>query len=819
MADHPLAALAKRIVGQNFAARHDAVESFLLSEIPSLANNRDDFVRMTNWYLETIQSHPPESSLFPLLVRQFEEDKLLYGRGVAATQGKDWGQRRAQFARAAAASTLGDSSTEVRYRGSILGDGETGISEEKLRSETTSIEAFNKELNRREELQRQRLRELDSEIADLTDVLRRSTGAQKKMLEADIALRTQEREEILAEKKSTTVDMFRRWKRFATDERTRGAQASTYDTQRGSDIAPTDEVVSAPARQPRTGPSRMQALKLAAREHTRLSRDAREPASAMQGILLFALIVAVPASVWFGSWLFIMPVAILFFLMCELSRVRDEVGLGGGVVLLVLLLFHGLMVASEFSIGRMWIWIICAGALVTVFWLFFPDSKLGELIGNPVFLAVFLACYTIPGLLSLLSAWVPIPDIARGVIEFVVTFFPPWLFLFLLHGEANDPDGALSKVFTVFKFAILPILVIGLVYAAGNVSDILPPALSLGAQGSSERIQQVIDTLNEWRTDGYRTFVFDLNRTVSQTLNPGAYYTGQVDQSTKKPLGIHITNLRAQDKTITNESPMILYGVVKANSFIGESVWIEPACRFDSKDTVAAFVDPIPMEVIFGSSGAFECTFEPNPQWKRDTYPVVASATFPFETWSYIKYTFVDEERLRAYARQGVDAKQRLGIMETPLAIYSAGPVSVGMGGSTQPIAIAPNDENIVQRGTRIGITVESAWQKGKLRAIDEWQLKLPRPFALDTDGCDRNVSAGPLDDPEDPEYQYYVFKNPTDTPNPTYTSITCPLIIEPQDRDAAQRLVSSGDKVERSFIAVVKYRYTVEEKTTVVVR
>jgi hypothetical protein len=179
---------------------------------------------------------------------------------------------------------------------------------------------------------------------------------------------------------------------------------------------------------------------------------------------------------------------------------------------------------------------------------------------------------------------------------------------------------------------------------------------------------------------------------IEKTVNPGQYYTGLVDNNKDdKPLGVTITDLRAQDHAIDNQSDIVIFGTVGAKSFIGESVHVRPDCALETgKEIPRKYIDPpLGLDIIFGSSKSFECTLTPQGEWGKGSKTVLATVEFPFQTWSYITYTFVDEERARNIARQGQDMRQVLNINEEPTAIYTSGPITVGMGGTSQPITCA----------------------------------------------------------------------------------------------------------------------------------
>jgi hypothetical protein len=405
-----------------------------------------------------------------------------------------------------------------------------------------------------------------------------------------------------------------------------------------------------------------------------------------------------------------------------------------------------------------------------------------------------------------------LPDKWIAVLLFATIGFPLHC-IYLLMKLRNEYGSGFAKLLLVLYVILLVLIFIGFSLAAVmEASDLI----TLPNGGRVDVKQGLIDfwdlVKDRWET-GWK----GVTTTIDKATSPGEYYTGQVEENKKKPLGVSIDMLRPVEPNVNNESDIVVFGSVTAKSFIKESIHVIPTCIIDKKNAPASRVEPIQMEVLFGPGQSFECTF-PTPQelWAKGSYPVTASAQFPFETWAYIPYTFVDEERIRNFARQGIDVKQALDIADQPTAIYTSGPVTIGMGGSSMPIAIKTDGDQMISPGTRIGVTVDSAWQ-GKLKRVTSIEIKVPEPFALK--GCDRPLKNDPELDMKDPLYTNYLFENPDQNTLSTYSTITCQLDIDPAKRDDAIKLVSSADKTERSFIAVVDYDFVIEKKTTVNVK
>lgn len=465
---------------------------------------------------------------------------------------------------------------------------------------------------------------------------------------------------------------------------------------------------------------------------------------------------------------------------------------------------HALLFRGNYSFGN---WTVALAltpyVAVMVYVFFFDPDRRERLTTNLTFTIISLGLYALPSAAQMLtgeSSTVSTIAIAG------VTLLPLWP-LYLLHvlGERN-PDGYAAKTLVWWKTVLAIVVFVSLIYGLYLAADIGPqfqlPGVDARA-GLTDAFDKFIEMLkNIWSR---------ITKGVSQAYNPGAYYRGQVEENKRKPLGVKIVDLRPLDVNVPNGSEVVVYGNVEAVSFLGEQITVIPACLIDRRGAPSALVDPAEMDIVFGTAGTFQCTFPPMPN--TGTYSVKGSATFPFQTWAYITYTFVDRERATNIARQGQDIKQVLGITQEPIATYTNGPVELGMGGTPQPILVAPDDDPILPRGTRIGITLDPGWVSGTLNHVRRLELKVPSIFALED--CDRQVtSSGP--DQFEPEYTSYVFENTALDVVTTYTSVTCQLVAT--DAEAARALVST-DTAVLSFIGVAEYTYTVEARTSVRVR
>jgi hypothetical protein len=536
-------------------------------------------------------------------------------------------------------------------------------------------------------------------------------------------------------------------------------------------------------------------------------KPAETQPSKLTAFFFFLVFYIIMINLSVGSYMPALYASLVMLVWLLLSKQMKKEFIGFyGLFFVITLIVHIYFFQQGFAFSTSNIFLVAAVYIIFAVctWLFAPDKK--DALRTALLITVLtLAIYAMPPFLVKF-----LPAFWQQALIYAVAAAPIGVFYMLHRISMANEGGYADGLWFWYKVFGVAIPLIILLLTANFKLQALLPAYQVGGVDVKTGIGGFYNSL----TESFKKVLTRGKGVYTQATDPGAYYTGEVEKNKKAPLGVKITSLRTADKTINNDTPVLIYGNVEATSFIGTSVQITPSCVIDRPGAPEAVVDPPGMEVLYGTGTSFQCTF---PPLKTGTYTVQATASFPFETWAYIPYTFVDEERARNIAKQGQDIRDVLDIPAVPVATYTSGPVIIGMGGSEQPILVRPNADQVLQPGTRIGLTIDSAWDSGKLLYVDKVQLKVPRPFVL-TD-CDRKQLQGPQKDDKEPEeYTNYVFQNPTFDTTTTYSSITCKLTIPKSASADAARLVET-EKATRSFIAVVHYQYAVHEQTTVNVR
>jgi len=227
----------------------------------------------------------------------------------------------------------------------------------------------------------------------------------------------------------------------------------------------------------------------------------------------------------------------------------------------------------------------------------------------------------------------------------------------------------------------------------------------------------------------------------------GDYYTGQVDKSQTQPLGVYLENLQGASPTFFEDESVIVWASIRARTLDPENPIdeIKVSCVAYKDTARPKYGDASPEETstnFFILEGITEteeqdlvCEFEKGII-RRGSRKVTFDAEFDFSTMSYLKNYFIDVERKRSLVREGIDVFDEYGITDKqPVAIYSPGPVMVGME-TTEPMVGVRNNAKF-----RLGITIDSAPQwKGHIKKINNLIIKVPNSVSLAL--CDANIKS-----------------------------------------------------------------------------
>ncbi len=289
----------------------------------------------------------------------------------------------------------------------------------------------------------------------------------------------------------------------------------------------------------------------------------------------------------------------------------------------------------------------------------------------------------------------------------------------------------------------------------------------------------------------------------------GDYYTGQVDQNSKKPIGVFIEKLEAADPEYYEGQKVVVLADIKAET-LKDTIRMSPNCWSDKnrREEIDGMVIPPKLSVDTYDQRSFDCKFK---SLKAGSRIITASATFSFETNAYLKTYFMDKDKIRSIRNIGNNPLDTYKIDDkNPIAIYTNGPVSVGMEvRSALPIGLKPGEVDPLS----LGISVGNNWD-GKIESLSELKIGLPNGIEIDTSSCSHLFKFDGLED----DYNVYSLDvaseralNPRIFSNiKSHQSLRCYLDVKDEYIDD---LLGKTPITIKYFRASAKYDYTIEKE------
>jgi hypothetical protein len=394
--------------------------------------------------------------------------------------------------------------------------------------------------------------------------------------------------------------------------------------------------------------------------------------------------------------------------------------------------------------------------------------------------------------------------------SFFIKVFPIWP-LYVAHKLDNEAISRWTNRYVTFW--IIGIIVVFIFYFGSQINT----STLVGFGGLSQDIeaQPVMNFLWQKTIQTSKNFYSKLHLdTALYTLMNASgiyYYTGVLEGNTDQPVGLYITNVRPADRYFFENSPVIIWADVRGKSFKNE-IHAYPHCYIDTVGTKKGGdgeTSPSVMNILGEEHDSLQCTFS---NLSKGSYTVKLDTSFNFQTWAYVTYTFTDLEFKRAIEVQGKSINSELDILAYPLALYTDGPMMLGMGSTVdQPVAIntKSNDRDAV-----LGVTLDDRWSEGHLDTVNNITLQIPDDF--DLINCDRwypDTKRDPIESKDG--YDYYRFtREELKDPRVQFKSVTCRVHIKD-----AQKFLSGQQKVQRTFVAQADYIYLLEKTTSVTVK
>lgn len=292
----------------------------------------------------------------------------------------------------------------------------------------------------------------------------------------------------------------------------------------------------------------------------------------------------------------------------------------------------------------------------------------------------------------------------------------------------------------------------------------------------------------------------------------GGYYEGTVEQNQNTPLGVYIDQLKSASPKFYEGETVSVYARLHGKSLErkkdGKPTTITVACNNDKNLAVKVSPDTIPM---------YDTAEESIDCWVSDaaagSMKIELSASFDFTTMGYLKTYFIDEQKYEDFQKSGIDVFRHYGIEENPNAIYTNGPIMLGIGSRDPPIAVPekPGDERIL-----VAVTIENQWG-GVIDDLKGVTVEIPEGFEI-IDPAGKDCQYLKLGVTEDGYNKYVLAKQlqkesvlSKDAAIETFRSIRCFAKIT--DRN---KLLGTTPISTKYIRANVTYSYTTKKDITI---
>lgn len=482
------------------------------------------------------------------------------------------------------------------------------------------------------------------------------------------------------------------------------------------------------------------------------------------------------------------------------------------------------------------------------------------------FLAISLVAFFLPLIFYLLGKlfWgVFSPDSAiYKNLETVFFFIPVWLFGIkftdiMPEDEESTWVSILDWYFWIFiiLFAVFPLVSLLLnLYAQASDGSVQPFSEVGGINGyqAMQNAWKLIKEIFERFWDSVvLAFTVTQNRVDEQINKTFSAYEGDIEFARNGNQGVQIVEFvplfSERQQYMIKSVPFEYMALLKVWTFEGEtfrtSIDVSTSCIAKRTDKAGVFVqgaiadDEKDFTVNEFEQRYIRCSF---PQGlEAGSWRIEFRASYNFNTWSYITYSFVSQDTFREFAMGGQNINSILSIPREAEAIYTKGPVEVGLPVrvplpivyTPQPAGIAPASST--HRIGVFGLNVKNNMAGGFVGVLDNvlyLELGLPQGFSLSN--CDRipRIPAGsgtrkgaiedkqhpvPVRVVEDGLVKFYGFYAGDQDNNQVFDQVTCDL-----DIDATQQLqFLNNQKVDVTFLGKADYLYSLVKTDSMVVR
>lgn len=454
------------------------------------------------------------------------------------------------------------------------------------------------------------------------------------------------------------------------------------------------------------------------------------------------------------------------------------------------------------------IYIVLVIALILTIFYFLFAKKTWEALFKSVmlgFLATFIPVY-LPYLSNL--------GVDEAVINIVLLFFPVYYVYFVFIDPPDNKFFKWLRNITLFIWLFIFLMTAYSAIEAGTVSYIpnlhaipgVEAAMAPSALGALADFWRLVSNSFNDFWDATIGMFANIGKSWNQYLiyASGGYYQGTVEQNQDTPIGVYIDQLKSASPKFYEGETVSVYARLHGKTLEkNDALSITPKCENDRDKSATGEVSPSKIEIYDTGDEFLDCRFKEG--FSAGSVKITLSASFDFTTMGYLKTYFIDEQKYEDFQKSGIDVFRHYGLEENPSAIYTNGPIMLGIGSRSPPIVVnAKSDDKIL-----VAVTVENQWG-GVVDNVEELTVEIPDGLEIENAGVEKE-GCEYLKPAEDGEQGYKKYTLAKEFPVETFRSIRCYATIK--DADALLGTTPVSTKYIR---ATVKYSYTVKKDITV---
>lgn len=409
----------------------------------------------------------------------------------------------------------------------------------------------------------------------------------------------------------------------------------------------------------------------------------------------------------------------------------------GALFIILAIIVHMMKFSLNFGVAATWILDVLLAIVVYLFLFRKEDRNANGVRSIAIILALEIV---LPILLGYNQALAQNKYIKYYLLNRLLT--PWWLYYATIWANDTDKPGLFPRFIKIaIIFFWLGVLLT--VPAIGFAK--VPMAYYADMQQSELAVDYYLKSYNFWLEEvpdilgrGFSSIGDAFDRQMA--IATGGYYVGHVDENQNKPLGVFLESVKPAAPDFYYSSPASVYGTLKIAS-LDDGIKVDVNC-YNGYKKDGEFQDSQKASEVYPKEEFWmydmerkdvDCIFDER-RLDRGVHRITLTADFNFDTMGYLKTFFMNKDTMRSLMQQGKEPLKEFGVKEEPSAVYTNGPVRIGMGGFGQPIGI---DSDSSQDSFKLGITVESntGW-KGKIKQLEELKIQVPEGLEIDTATC-----------------------------------------------------------------------------------